>query len=93
MNKIYNFVGMNESIRMLKQSIDKIENYNKDIHEELVIYSKTINDETQRKAKQMISNIVDSTSSINDIITIKLKKIEQGIVIGISTEEEALNMK
>lgn len=93
MNKVYNFVGMNESIKMLKQSIDKIENYNKDIHEKLVIYSKTINDETQRKAKQMISNIVDSTSSINDIITIKLKKIEQGIVIGISTEEEALNMK
>lgn len=93
MNKVYNFVGMNESIKMLKQSIDKIENYNKDIHEKLVIYSKTINDETQRKAKQMISNIVDSTNSINDIITIKLKKIEQGIVIGISTEEEALNMK
>ena len=91
MEYIKNYSEMKNANQTMKNKVNKMSELNNDIQNKLILFSKIIEDETQRHTKKVIEKIIEITNSIYEDLNNSSKKLNEAIEYGINSQEKMKN--
>lgn len=91
MQYIKNYNEMKNTNQTMKNKVNRMSELNNDIQNKLILFSKIIEDETQRHTKKVIEKIIEITNSIYEDLNNSSKKLNEAIEHGINSQEKMKN--